>query len=600
MSTVDDGSGDRGLGGRVGGKVAGLVANASVAAKAKSAPFMRQVGNQVLHDFFEGTGAELRATMGPTFKALSEHGDTPDELRPLFAFLARGKGEMASFIGGNITGTVISGGLGDLITNVLAPPIHAIIGQEPNAELAVGDVARAKSRGINIGRDWADEARRAGYNRDRFNALVELNHERPDLAIILDLLNRKEISDTDARGALLQLGFKEADLDGILSTRHVLLDPARLADLVTFGVLTEDAATPMSERAGLSQDQFHLLVEGNGTPPSNVDLAFAYRRGVIDRDRFIRGLTQSSLRNEWIPYVEKMVLAPMSVSDAVESVVQNALTDAEGREIARQNGLIPEHWDPLVAIAGNPPGVQEMVSMWHRGQLTKDQLVQGIRESRLKNKYIQPTIDASETLPPERSIVSLVSKGALTPDVGMDLLLRRGYAPDVAQALLSEAHAEKTAKQRDLSESQVVALYTDRAMTRDQATGLLAALGYDDSEIGWILSLADLARLKRFQDAAISRAHSLYVAYKLDGTEVSTTLDALGIDPNQRNDLLALWDIERGVNTKQLTLAQLEAAFKHEVIDGQTLFDRLQGIGYARDDAGIIVSTLGVDVTTLT
>lgn len=590
-------TGNGGTGGTVGGKVAQrisrIVADAHLATKSGSADVNRRIANMVWRDFFAGTGQELRNTMGATFKALAEHPDTHDSLRPLFAFLTRGQGEMATFLGGSITGSVISGGLGDLLNNLLAPVVHDIIGKEPFGELAVSDIAAAKARGIAIGRDHDDEAHRAGYNTDRFNALVQLNYRRPDVGQILDAVNRGDITEEGGRGALLQLGFREGDLDTVMALRRVLLTPAALADMVVRGIMTRDDAAAIAVQNGLSTKDFDRLVLDTGEPPGTQDLLFAHRRGFIDLSTVERGIRQSRVRDEWIPTILSLSTVPMTTADAIEAAVQGHITLDESRTIAAQNGLMPEHWQPLYDTAGNPPGVQEMVSMWHRGVLTLDELVQGIKESRLKDKYIQRVIDAAETLLPERSVVSLVSKNAITPAAGMDILLRRGYSKDIATALISEAHTTKTAATRSLTATQVVALYEDRAIDLPTTQGMLASLRYDDSEVGWLITLADLRRIKKFNDAAISRVHTQYVAHKIDSTRATTTLDALGISPDQRNDLLALWDIERTVSTKQLTLAQIEAAFKKQVISPAVAFQRLQEIGYAVDDAAIIMETLG-------
>lgn len=599
MSTVDDSASNRGLGGRIGGKVAAHVANAALSSKVKAAPIQRAVGNQILSDFFAGTGAELRNTMGPIFADLAKHPDTPDNVRPLFHFLSRGKGEMASFIGGSITGSVISGGLGDLLNNALAPVVHSIIGQEPFGELNVSDVAEALARGIPIGRDHADEAARAGYNSDRFNALVQLHYQRPDMSLLLDMLNRGLITDGDTRGALLQLGFRDADLDSIVATRRQLLTPAALADMVVRDIMAESDAAPIAAQSGLSTEDFHSLVLDTGEAPGIQDLLFAHRRGFIDLTRLEHGIKQSRVRTEWTDVIESLSLQPMSTADAVEGAVQGHLTQDQSRVIAAQNGLMPEHWQTLYDNAGNPPGVQEMVSMWHRGVLTQEQLVAGIRESRLKDKYIQPTIDAAATIPPERSIVSLVSKGGLSDAQGMDLLLRRGYPQDIAEALLAEAHVTKTAKQRELTASQIIALYEDGAIAQADVTSMLTALNYDAELISWELALADLRRIKTANDAAVSKVHSLYVGWKITQQDALSTLDSLRIAPGERDNLISLWDVERNINTKQLTLAQITSAHKKGLIDDQGFYERLRGIGYAIDDAVILSELQGIDPTTL-
>lgn len=591
----DDSAVKRGLGGRIAAGVAGHLVSATMAARSQATPLQRAVGNQILTDFFAGTGAELRNTMGDTFRALAEHPATDDSLRPLFHFLSRGKGEMASFIGGSVTGSVISGGIGDLITNLLAPPIHAIIANQPHAILSPSDVAAADVRGFSIGADHAYEAAQSGLNGDRYNALVQLQIRRLEVGQLLDAVNRGGITETAARGGLIQLGFREGDLDVIIEQRRLLLTPAALADMVVRDIMPEADAAAMAAHSGLTAADFHALVLDTGEAPGIQDLLFAHRRGFIDLARLEHGIRQSRVRNEWTDVVESLSTVPMSTADAVEAAVQGHLSLTESQIIAAQNGLMPGHWQVLYDTAGNPPGVQEMVSMWHRGVLTEAELIQGIKESRLKDKYIQKTIDAGVTLLPERSIVSLVSKGGLTDAQGMDLLLRRGYAPDIAQALIVEAHVTKTAKQRELTASQVVSLYEDGAISHDDVLSMLAGLGYDAEVAAWELTIADLRVVKKFNDAAISRLHSLYTGWRITEADALTTLDSLRIAPGQRDNLMTLWNLERGVSTKDLTLAQITAAHKKGILSDQDFFDRVRGIGYAADDAALLAELQGID-----
>lgn len=590
----DNSATSRGVGGRIGGKVAAHVANAVVSSRAQSAFITRNVARLVWKDFFDGTGAELRNSMGPLFKQLADDPSMDANLRPLFKFLARGQGELATLIGYTVAGGVVSQGLGAFITNALEPVVGPAIAGFPNMLLTQSDAVQAEARGMQGAYDMRYEVRQQGIDSGKFDVLVDLARNRADATVILDLVNRGIMTEDFAVAQLRRLGYDTGEAGFILATRRLLLTPAELADMVVRGIATESDAAAVAAQSGLSTEDFHALVLDTGEPPSTQDLLFLHRRGFIDQARLERGIHQSRVRDEWIDAIEALSFVPMSTADAVEGAVQGHLTIEQSKAITAQNGLLPEHWQPLYENAGNPPGVQEMISMWHRGVLTRDQLVAGIRESRLKDKYIDFIIAAGETLPPERTIVSMVSKNAITPARGMTLLLERGYAPDIAQALLSEAHSTKTAATRDLTQAQFVALYEDRAITAQQLHDFLAKLKYDDEEIAWLQMLADLRRLKKFTDAAIAKIHTQYVSYRLSSTDATTALDALLVDPNQRNDLLALWDIERTVNAKQLTLAEIMAAHKKGIISDMGAYQRIQNIGYSADDAAVLLETAGV------
>lgn len=595
---TDDSASSQGLGGRLGGKLAQLVVQAHLAGKGQSAGITRGVAGLVLQDFFAGTGAELVGTMGHIFRDLADHPDTPDDLRKLFGFLSRGKGEMASFIGGSVTGTVISGGLGDLVTNALAPVVHAIIESQPFGELAVGDIARAKARAIPIGMNWEREAARAGYNSDRFRALVELNYNRPDVSMILDQLNRGIISQGDAEGGLIQLGFRPGDLAGILATRRTLLTPATLADMVVRGIMGIDQAEGIAFQSGVNGDDFQRLVDDTGEVPGLESLLFARRRGFIDQARLEKGIAQSRVRTEWTDVIVALSQSPMSTADAVEAAVQGHLSHEESQRIAEQNGLMPEHWQVLYDTAGNPPGVQEMVSMYHRGKLTLDQLRQGIMESRLKDKYVDVTIEAAVKIPPERSIVSLVAKSGITPAEGTQLLLMLGYAPEIAAALMAEAHATKTQKSRTLTESMVTSLYEDQAMTADEAKTALLGLGYDDADVAWILALADASRTNKYRNAVITKVGASYIKGLTSQQDAQTTLQSITMPQAQVDQLFVFWDLERQTVSKTLTEAQVLAATKKGYITVDQATARLQGMGYGADDVAILLAPVATPPTT--
>ena len=577
-------------GGKLATRISGIVVPAIVATHSSLAGVRRNLVAASLDDFFDKVSGEIRHTTGDLYAQLADHAETPAQLRDLFSFLARGNGQWQSIVGGSITGSVISGGLGDIVSNLIAPLGHAIIAGQPNALLSPSDVAAAQARGINIGLPWGTEARQNGLDDNRYAALVELNYNRPDVSTILELLNRGEINDLGARGALLQLGFREGDLDGILSTRRTLLTPAALADMVVRDILSEDQAAAIANQSGLSTEDFHALVLDTGEAPGIQDLLFTYRRGFIDRARLEHGIRQSRLRTEWTDVVESLSLVPMSTADAIEGAVQGALTPEASKAIAAQNGLIAEHWQPLYDIAGNPPGIQQMVSMWHRGKMTLAELVKGIRESRLKDKYIDATIAASPRIPPERSVVSLVSKGSLTEAQGTEQLLMLGYTPEIAAALMANAHAVKTVKAHTLTESMVTTLYEDQAMTAEQATGILTGLGYSDDDAGWLLALADANRAHKYQQAVITRLGSSYVKGLTDEQSVRVVMQGLGIPAAQLDLIVRYWNLEIHTVTKTLTEAQVVKAAKDGNITADQATARLLGMGYGEQDAAILLA----------
>jgi hypothetical protein len=155
---------------------------------------------------------------------------------------------------------------------------------------------------------------------------------------------------------------------------------------------------------------------------------------------------------------------------------------------------------------------------------------------------------------------------------------------------LRSGSEQKTETDRQLAVGTVRELYRDRLIERPQAEGLLLELGYDATEAGLVLAVADAQLAQRFLSAAVGRVRSRYTGWKIDRTAARDVLADLGIAGEQATDLLAIWDIERTANTATLTAAQVGAAFREGIIDQPTADGRLQRMGYTPGDAWLYLS----------
>lgn len=573
----------------LGGKIADIVSRAHVDTKRRMMPEMVDLAMQMQEAFFALTGSEHRATSGGFWRQLLATDKLSGAARDTVAFLADGHGQWQTLLAGTATGAAMGGGILDIVTNELAPAVQAALALNPHKLLAPADLAAAYARGILDPGSAIHEAAKGGLNEGNFRTLVDLNIAVPSPFEMGILLNRGLVDSPTAHNDLRRGGMETKYIDLMLQLREQLLTPQELATLVTFGVLTEEKAAVMAERSGTSAADFHLLVMGNGQPPSNEELLFAYRRGIIDKARLLRGITQGPVRNEWFDVIESLGQVPMSTADAIQAAIQGHLTKAEAQHITAQNGLLPVHFEPLFQTAGSPPGPQQMMVWWRRGLISEAGVRQALTESRLKPKYVDLILATKAVLPPMTVIRSAFARGAISHARALQLLAEHGYTPEDAAMILAEAHAEKTATVRQLTVAQVMELRTERIIDEQTAHGMLTTLGYSDHDAAWVMELADLARHRKLMDASIARVRAAYVGRHIDEAQVHGALDALLVPVDQKDDLLMHWDIERSTVTKTLTLAQAEAAFKKGLMGADEFQQRVQAMGYAPADVTILV-----------
>lgn len=577
------------IGGRVGARIANLVVDSTVNTKQRLAGHTVGVANQVFTDVTNHVSDEIRGAMGHIWQRLADDPDTPEAFKPLVTSLARERGQAWAWIGGTATGAALGAGLLGLLTNEFAPVINRWIAANPHGLLTPADAAAAQARGIRGAVDTEFDMAAQGLDGNRQEVLMALSETTLAPESIVELLRRGVIDIGLAKGLLLRGGFNPVNADRILKLRETLLSPPDAAAAWARSELTAAETDAIGARSGVSAGDMKILRALAGQPPSPEELLFAWRRGIIDESEVDRGLIQGPIRNEWLPVIKNLQWLPLPVGEAANAVNQGHMTRDQADQVAKENGYKPEDFGVIIDNAGIPPGPQEALDWVNAGYITEDEFRAIFLESRIKNKYIDLYLKARRYILPPDTIRLLFSRGAFTQEEAIARLLQRGLSTEDAAAYIAGASAEKTAKSRDLTVAQVLELRAEGLITNDDALAMLQAAGYDEQESLWVTELADLRRVQRFVTAAINRTKASYIAGRLSETDAGAVIDRLGLPADYKANAFALWDLERTTVTKGLTVAQVTAAVKNDLLTPEEGIARLTGQGYETDDAVIIL-----------
>ena len=500
-----------------------------------------------------------------------------------------------------VLGVATGWALGEFASEALRPVwleiTHAINDALQSEVFDVQTAAQLNAQGV-IGEQFArSEAAGDNWSGDHLDFMTDGLQSRPDVGLLLDMLNRGLVQESDVDTALQRHTFPSFWWDKLKATRRVLLSPADLALATLRGVMTTADATSYAATLGVDPDDLNTLIENTGEPPGLMQLLEAYRRGFINQDTLERGIRQSRVRDEWIPTVEALRYEPMSVADAVRAVVENYLPDADGQTIAEQNGLTPEHWPLLVESWGRPLAIGEMGSLVHRGLATEDDFKQAVRESDIKDKYVDKAFALQERLLPERLIVSAIHYGAIDLQTGASMLLELGYSQQSASILLKLGLAEAHGTSHQLTRAQIGQLYADAIITRTDALSKIEALGFSATDAGYMLTLIDVQSQLKEQRAETSVIRANYLANAVTTQQATTELNNIGITGVAATHLINVWDNEKRRASRNLSEAQIVKAAKEQTITGQQALTDLTAIGYARNDATILLTSNGVTLT---
>ena len=483
--------------------------------------------------------------------------------------------------------------------NPIFLPLQHAVGDALQTEIFDPQTAaNLEARGI-INEDYGrSEAAGGNLSGEHYDKLVQAAHTRPALGELLAMLNRGDMDEQTVTANLGLLGYTGPAINALLNLRRNLLGPADLALALLRTDITEEQMLAYAKQLGVTPEDMHILVGNTGEPPGIQDMLFMYRRGIIDEARLIRGLRQSRLRDEWNSYVVDSRFVPMSLADATRATVENYITPAEGQQIAEQNGLKPEHWPIVFESWGRPIAHQEMGQLVHRGLATRAQFDQAMRESDLKDKYINDAFLTTQRLLPVFEVVRAIQLGAATLQEGATMLLQQGYTPEATSIVLKTGLHAAASSSKGLTKTQLVALYEDGIVDRKTTITHLEATGLSPTDSEYTLQLADINTHAKQVRAEVAAIRLSYLSGQYDATKAQHELTSLGETPAQAQYNVNLWDKEKARAAKTLSEAQVIKAAKELTIPFETAVHMLEAMGYSPQSAQTLLASNGVLPTT--
>jgi len=385
---------------------------------------------------------------------------------------------------------------------------------------------------------------------------------------------------------------------------NVPLSPAEAADLAQRGMLTPDQAADEAAASGTSRQRFDAMLQGAGRPPDLGSLLEMVRRGIIADDTgtdglpsLIAALIDAGIRPEWVNAVSQLRTQIPSVAEVMNAWLEGQIDEVEANRRYLLAGGDPTWFRTSYNANGTAPSPVELGDLANRGIIPWDgtgpdavSFHQGILEGPTRNKWLAPLRAQAQYRIPPRSITAMLHNGALTDAQALQKFREYGMTAEDAAAMLADAHHAKAATAKELTLSQIGQLYKDAKIDRAKALQLIVALGWSEANAELILSLQDVAKADAHVTAAINRVRAYYTAHKITRDAARRSLTDLKVSGPQADELLALWELELGLNVKQLTPAQIVGAWDLGIMSQAEATTELQHLGYTEFDAWVLLS----------
>lgn len=385
---------------------------------------------------------------------------------------------------------------------------------------------------------------------------------------------------------------------------RALLSPADAADAVVRGFIDHAAGASVALLSGVDSGTFATMVNLAGDAPSPTQLAEALRRGIIPENSgnpaepgFVQGIQQGRLANKWTNMIRQLAQQWPTPTDALEARLVGQVDDAQSQKLYQQFGGDPKYWQLLFDTRGESPTPLELITLANRGYIDWDgtgpekvTYAQGFHEGRWRNKWQPVYKKLAEYVPPEGTVVTLLSRGVITDDQAATLLAKQGMDKQLITAYIKQAHTDALTDYRGATVGMVLEAYHGQLINEADAKRILTALHVAPQAQEFMIEYQNMQRAFQAVNSALTRIRTLYAARKITIETARKSLTELGIQSDQIGDMLKSWSLENSIAVKNLTEAQIADAFEAGILSEAEAFIELANIGYTPFDAWVLLS----------
>jgi hypothetical protein len=417
------------------------------------------------------------------------------------------------------------------------------------------------------------------------------------------------------------------------SAPNIALGVSDAVQAAVAGVWTPATGAREAARNGVNQDRFDALEQLGLTWPDFATLLDLWRRGQITESEVETALRRQGLWHDWTPHLLALKRVPLAPADAALMVLRGIIDQGEGHHIADEWGLAHADFDRLTLATGEPPAAQELMEALRRGFIDQARFDHGIRQSRIRNEWIDvftklrfapmATADAVEAvvrnyISPEQG-KAIAEQNGLEPSNWSTLLLAHGRPPGLGQmhqllnrGLVSQQQVDQAIRESDIkdkyvpivrglrwrvpAERLIVTLVKDNAMPVRRAHELLQKEGYEPDVAAAIIKSGTAQRHQGHKELSLTMVLELYEAHALDEAQARAHILALGYPPEDVPLVLRTAELKRELHWREQAISAVRAGYLARHIGAGEAASELSALGVPSEQAAYLQRLWAIEI----
>jgi len=208
-----------------------------------------------------------------------------------------------------------------------------------------------------------------------------------------------------------------------------------------------------------------------------------------------------------------------------------------------------------------------------------------------RNEYLEWFRQMSFRPVSPRQLGQMATAGMYDDVFFQDELQDSQYRPESIQKVKEIYKKMALATEISLEKSLRSKQYLDGRITEQEFRVDLHAIGLSDAAIDKTVAIQNLSKENDAKDLSQSVQEKLFIQGVINEATYRSALTELKFTPDGINALVTLANIKKLSDPKPLTLTQMEDALDFAQINEQNYYDRMQKLGYLKDDAALILNT---------
>ena len=384
-------------------------------------------------------------------------------------------------------------------------------------------------------------------------------------------------------------------------SRPQLLDVATTLEYIKRNPNAQDLVLHNLTRAGYDSNKITQLISMIHQPLGLIENTIALRRGFISPDTYAEKLRILGLAPDDIDLAEKLSMQLPPIGDLIRMVVRDTfepdvveagqLSDGfenfpveTAEELGISNYWAEKYWQAHWML----PSLQQGFEMLHRDKISQDELLALFKAADLAPGYWEPMQAISYRPYTRVDVRRMHALGVLDEEQVLRSYLDLGYDQEKASNLtaFTLAYNDSTkkverVKERDLTKSDIIGMYNDGVLERDQTYDYLVAIGYSDSEATVLIERediqADIKERKADIENVINQAKIKAITYE----DAQDRLAALDLTRTETNKALASLSRASQTRTRTPSKSDLDNWLALNLITPGDYAEELRTLGYA-------------------